>query len=539
MYTFTNSLLGASGGRKNLFADIKTGLASMDGKKVMSTLHMVSRIKLSSKQKALLFPRVVSLVLHESLEIKSGAYSYILRTIDLDKTLLLLVVNTVLQEIRAGGPEKAPTSALRKALAIDFISKIRDKEFLGHFCDVIEEALSSPMDIVRKSALLAAPTLFKVFGEVKMAPLKTALYSKSACVVGSGIFAITAIEKEKKGSFEEEDLLKCLGALCAFRAEIEESMGGFGELFLEVCRALRPFTRRETVEGVLPVVSFLPLFALRELILSSEGFLTPGVGEKIAGGLIGFLGHEMRVSALEILLLLVQKVPMSLDASLFYIDGGDGRKEKMLKLQILSLLRGKEALSEIRSFISDRDCTFTALSLLLSLGEALKEDLVAAFRYSVSASLRALYTQHPLPAHLEGTVAQLLAPLSNVAEKEAFLYLGGYYLRSIPDEAKRIRRIRNSAGGILYGRKDEREKAEEHLEEYLYFLLNLFAREMFSKEECIKQAGDAFAEEPFLHEKFTHLIDLPDRTQLLSLISYKRVLYKMDSLAVHHTTPIQ
>ncbi|KAI5162788.1 hypothetical protein NEAUS04_1149, partial [Nematocida ausubeli] len=72
-----------------------------------------------------------------------------------------------------------------------------------------------------------------------------------------------------------------------------------------------------------------------------------------------------------------------------------------------------------------------------------------------------------------------------------------------------------------------REKPEEHLEEYMYFLLNMHTRGILSKEECIQQAQTAFSEEMFLFNKFMHLIDLPDRKHLLELIAYKRVLYKI------------
>ncbi|KAI5189075.1 hypothetical protein NECID01_0430 [Nematocida sp. AWRm77] len=526
MYTFSNSLL-ASPGKKCVFGEIKEGLESGEKKSILEALHVVSRNRLNSRQKALIFPQVVSMVLHPCLEIKCAAYSFVLRTIEIDKTLLLLVVNTVLQEMRACGERASPSHALRKALAIDFVSKVRDKEFLGHFYDEVEESLRSSSEIVKKSALLAQPALFRVFGEADFSGIKSALLEKRAGVLGCAVFAVCAIERERKGQFEEEYLVLALRSLCGMRAEVEEAGENFGVLFSHLCRALRPFPKKEILDSLIVVVPFLPLYAVREVILSSGEFLTPSVAERVGLSLCTYLGTEQKSEALELILLLLNSSSVKLPAEPFFVAGSDGKKEKVLKLQILAFMREESAVAEIRTFLRDRECTFQALCLLISLNLVQEEDLKAGFKYSPSSTLKALYVQHPLPAALSHVVTSALLSLSNVSEKEAYLFLAGYYLSTIPDEAKRIRRIRNSAGGILYGRKEEREKSEEHLEEYLYFLLNLYTRSVLTKEECIKHAGDAFLEEPFLLNKFNHLITLPDQKYLLELIAYKRISYKI------------
>lgn len=529
MYTFSNSFL-ASPGKRCVFAEIRDGLGSGEKKKMLEALHMVSRNRLTAKQKALIFPQVVSLILHDSLELKCGAYSFVLRAIEVDKTLLLLVVNTVLQELRGSEERDSPSGLLKKTLAIDFVAKVRDKEFLGHFYDEIELGLKSGAEIVQKSALQAWPVLFRAFPETSLAEVRCALLDQRPGVVGSALQAVCAIETERRGAFEPADLVRALRTLCAKRAEIEEHAESFGMLFSYLCRLLRPFPNKEIVDSLIAVLPFLPLYAVRELVLSAAEHLSPSLAERIALSLVSYLGTARRGEALAVLRLLQQSTAVKLPVEPLLIAAGDGRLEKTLKLQLLAGVGNSAALAEIRLFLRDKECAFQAMSRLIELRAAHEDDIRAGFKHAPSATLRALYLQHPLPSALAQVVTATLQSLTNVSEKEAYLFLAGYYLTTIPDEAKRIRRIRNSAGGILYGKKEEREKSEEHLEEYLFFLLNFYRREILTKEECIKQATDAFGEEPFLLNKFRHLIDLPDQKHLLDLIAYKRISYKLSGL---------
>jgi len=527
MYTFSSSFMTSPSGKKCLFSEIKEKLESQEKSQIISAMHSVSRNRLSLKQKALIFPQIVSMILHASLEIKTIAYSFVLRCMEEDKGLLLLATNTVLQEIRSSETGNTSTHALRKSLAIDFASKIRDKEFLMHFYDEIEKALVSRAEIVRKSAILASPTLFHVFREANTGVLRGALSDRSAVIAGSAVFAIASIEKEARNTFAYEDLEKCVEVLCAFRAQIEESNGSFGVLFSEICRLLRPFPNKELLDKILPSVPFLPLYAMRELILSADKFLTRPIAERMSFSILSWSGTEQKTESLELLLLLLGSSSVKIDPEPFFIAGCDERQHKALKLQILSAIATPSAISEIRLSVRDKECSYNALRALVSLGAAQEEDVKTAFKYCPSSALKALYMLHPLPPALAAAVSSALLSLSNVSEKEAYLFLAGYHLSSVPDEAKRIRRIRNSAGGILYGRKEERERSEEHLEEYLYFLLNFYIRGIFSKEECVKHSKDAFSEEPFLLEKFQHLVEIPDKKHILELISYKRVSYRI------------
>lgn len=528
MYTFTSSLLAPGITRSSVFSEIKEGLESRDRKKIMQAFHALSRSKIPAKQKAKIFPKAVSLILHELLEIKSAAYSFVLRSIEIDRTLLLLVVNTVLREINACEDGNTPSASLRKSLAIDFVAKIEDKEFLGHFCDEIEKGMEGGAEIVKKSALLAAPVLCKVFKEARIQELKQGLRDGRPSIVGSAISSMVQIERIRKNSFDSEELARALVILCSKRAEIEEACGSFGYLFSSLCRLLRPFSRKEVFESVLYVIPYLPPFALRELLLSGAPLMSPTVAERIGASLTSYLGTEHRVDALEILRVLFQSLRIKVDVSPYLIDGSDGRREKLLKLDILASISDPQALHEIRTYLKDRDCSYTSLCILVRGGHVQESDVVTGMKYALPATLRALYKEHPLPEQLSDMLSQRLKYLSNVSEKEAYLYLAGYYLSSIPDEAKRIKRIRNSAGGILYGKKEERERSEEHLEEYMYFLLNFYLRKIIGKEECIRQANEAFADEEFLLSKFNHLIGLSDTEHLSSLVAYKRVSYKMD-----------
>ncbi|KAI5185149.1 hypothetical protein NEHOM01_0654 [Nematocida homosporus] len=528
MYTLTNSLLLNGMEKKKGFEEVRVDLGSGEKGRIMEALHELSRGKLGLKQRALVFPMVVTLIRHQSLEVKSGAYSFILKCLEIDRTLLLLAVNTVKQEMGSGEEKRI---VLNRALAIDFIGKTRDKDFLGHFFDEIEREYDSEMDVLKKSALLATPSLFRAFKEVKKEKVLGCLRSRGGLVTGAAVYAIVEIEKMSRGVFGEVVLMEALDVLCRGREEIEERFENFGLLLVELCRLLRPFKHKEIADKLFPILGYLPLFALREVILSAGEYLVGAFGEKLLQGAICFSGTEQKLLGLETILLLFchqDKIKTMMDP--FLIDGCDSKREKMVKLQILSKISGKEAVAEIRAFVRDGESCFCALCLLIELDALEEDDIRVAFKHCPSAALRAFYLKHPLPLKHAEVVRGALSYLSNVVEKEAYLFLSGYYLTTIPDEAKRIRRIRNSAGGILYGKKEEREKSEEHLEEYLYFLLNFYVRGIISKEECIKQAQETFMEEPFLLSKFMHLVDLPDRKHLLDLISYKRISYRVGSL---------
>lgn len=526
MYTFAETLIKGTGENRSTLGEVKEGLRSGERKRIMGALHVLSRHKISSKQRMEIFPLVVRLILHNSLEIKSAIYSFILRSIEVDKTLLLLAVNTILQEMQTA-TNNTPACAIQRSLSLGFISKVQDKEFLSHFYDEIEKSYKSSSEMVQRSALMCAPTLFRMFQEVDTEVIKGSLTGKGAPVISGAIHAIVEIEKEKKGVFGENTLLQCLSVLCQARTEIEDSFGNFTLLFIELCRLLRPFPRKEVFENIFPTLKYLSLFSIREMIISGEKYMIPSLAEKIADSIICFLCTDEKMCALETIHLLVNMCKVKLNTLPFLITGADDRKEKILKIKIISKISENEGLNEIRAFLRDKDCSFHVACTLLTMDALREEDIRIGFRYCPSSMLKAIYVKHPLPDKHSSTVKEILQSMSNVTEKEAYLYLCGWYLSSIPDEAKRIRRIRNSAGGVLYGKKEEREKAEEHLEEYLYFLLNLYIRGVLSREECLANAQDAFSEEPFLLSKFMHIIDIPDRSKILELISFKRISYKL------------
>ncbi|KAI5172648.1 hypothetical protein NEFER03_1704 [Nematocida sp. LUAm3] len=531
MYTFSHTFLSEGVGRKDVYLEIKESLESGSTTRIMKGLHEASRSRITLKERAFLFPLVVSLLSNPSLEIKSSVYSFILVSIFMDKTLLLLVVNSVLQELSSYSEENGPSCSLRKSLAIDFISKINDKEFLNHFHEHIEKEYKSESIIVRKSAILSSATFFRAFKEVKKEILINGLKDKNILIKGSSILSILEIEREERGTFREEELEEVFFSLCSKREELEENFENFGMLFLKICRIFRPFPKKEYLEKSIFLLPYLPLYTIREIILSSEGLLTKEISSKLLYSLIPLLGTEKRIFALELFLSILQINRIDIeDITFLLIDSSDKKKEKLLKIQILSQLDTEESIREIRSFLKDKECAYRILSILIEKNRIEKDDLLKGFKYSASGTLKALYMTYPHNEKLHGTIQNGLLSMSNVQEKEAFLFLSGYYLEVIPDEAKRIRRIRNSAGGILYGKKEEREKSEEHLEEYLYFLLNFYTRGILHKEECIKNAQETFIEEPFLLNKFMHLIDLPDRKHLLELIAYKRISYKISSI---------
>ncbi|KAI5188854.1 hypothetical protein NEMIN01_0222 [Nematocida minor] len=528
MYTLTNSLIApAVVPKKSVFLETKEKLATGEKKKVMDAFHTISTKNLSHKEKAQVFPLILSLIGHSAIEVKCAAYSFILRTVRVDSSLLILSVNTVLQETKEDLAQKTYSNALKVSLAFDFISKISNADFLNHFSHEIEKGCSSRSDIVQKASLMAVPTLFRAFKETKLESVKQAVQSDSPTVFGASISAIISIEKQQKGTFTEKELLLCFKTLCKNRHKIEGIHGNFSLLFIDLYRLLCKFSNSEAIEVAMDVIEFLPLFAIRELFSISQRPLSPIMAEKIASSLISYIGTRHKTDALESILHLLQRHSVKLEIDPFLINNEDTKKEKIFKLYIVSLLNSKEGLSEIATFVHDRECVFHTTRLLLKHGILKDEHIRLGFQYSPASMLRAIYSEHPLPERFSPVIKASLAGMSNVLEKEAFLFLAGYYLSSVPDEANRIKRIRNSSGGVLYGRKEEREKPEEHLEEYLYFLLNMYTRGIINKEDCVQDAQKTFAEELFLLNKFTHLIDLPDRKHLLDLIAYKRVLYKI------------
>lgn len=531
MYTLTNTLLATKiSTEKNAFIEVKEKLATGEKKKILSAFHSISIRPLSHKEKSQIFPLVLNLIGHDAIEVKCAAYSFVLRAVRGDSSILILAVNTILQEIKEDFTGKTPSSALRVSLAFDFISKISETEFLNHFYHEIERAYSSTSDIIRKSALLASPSIFKAFKETKIESIKGALQDGNPSVLGAAISAIISIEKHTKGTFSENELVQCFRLLCINRQKIEESHGNFVLLFIELTRILRGFNSAEFIELTTLVLEFLPLVALREVSNISKEHITPIIAEKIGRCIVTYIATSHKQDVLDSILVLLQNHSIKLEIDPFFINQEDTKKEKVLKLHILSLLNSEEGFAEISSFIRDKECVFHAIRLLLKIGILRDEHIRVGFRYCATSMLRAIYTEHPLPEKFSPVIKSHLSAMSNVFEKEAFLFLAGYYLNSIPDEAARIKRIRSSSSGVLYGKKEEREKPEEHLEEYLYFLLNMYTRDIISKEDCIQEAQNTFADEPFLFNKFTYLIDLPDRKHLLDLIAYKRVLYKITQI---------
>ncbi|EHY65676.1 hypothetical protein NERG_01283 [Nematocida ausubeli] len=528
MYTMKSALVANSTARlKSVFEQVKELLASEEKSKLQEAFHLISMKGLSHKEKAHVFPQILSMIGHSAIEIKCLAYSFILRSVRSDSSLLILAVNSLMQEMNSGHEGTGPSPALRAALAIDFISKIADAEFLNHFTHEIEKRYSSESDIVKKSALLAAPTLVRVFGETKLERIKQCLQEKSPVVLSAAISAIVAIEEAKPYTFSSEDVSACFRTLCAHRQSIEEAAGNFALLFSQLCRLLRIHPSSDAVEVAAQVLEFLPLCALRELAIINKGALSLAMVEKIANSLISYIGTRHKTDALESILLLLQKHTIKLETDPFIITHEDTQREKIQKLYILSLIGSPEGCEEISACIRDRECVHHAITLLLDLDILTPNHIKLGFQYSQSSTLRAIYSKHPLPEKYTEAIKGILGRMENVLEKEVYLFLAGYYLSSIPDEVNRIRRIRSSSSGVLYGKQEEREKPEEHLEEYMYFLLNMHTRGILSKEECIQQAQTAFSEEMFLFNKFMHLIDLPDRKHLLELIAYKRVLYKI------------
>ncbi|OAG30543.1 hypothetical protein NEIG_00055 [Nematocida sp. ERTm5] len=528
MYTMTSAIIaGSSTKLKTGFEQIKEFLCSEEKKKILDAFHMISKKGITHKEKAQIFPQILSLIGNTSIEVKSLAYSFILRTVRCDSSLLILAVNTLMQEINSEVELRGPAPALKASLAIDFISKITDPEFLNHFSYEIEKRYISETEIVRKSALLAAPTIFRVLGETKIDRIKQSLHEKSATVLGAAISAVISIEMYKPCTFNSEEISLCFKTLCSHRQNIEEAHGNFFFLFSQMCRIIRTNPSSDVVETAAQVLEFLPLCALKELSTINQGDLPLAVVEKIANCLICYVGTRHKTDALECILFLLKNHSIKLETDPFILAPQDTKKEKVQKLYILSLLNTSEAQAEIVACVRDRECVYHAITLLLELGVLKEEHIRLGLQYSQSSMLKAIYAKHPLPEKFSPVIRNALTKMENVLEKEAYLFLAGYYLNTITDEANRIRRIRSSTGGVLYGRPEEREKAEEHLEEYMYFLLNLHTRGILSKQDCIQQAQTAFAEEIFLFNKFTHLIDLPDRKHLLELIAYKRILHKL------------
>ncbi|KAI5190961.1 hypothetical protein NEMIN01_1294 [Nematocida minor] len=531
MYTLTKTFIASTSvPQKNTFSEIKEKLATGEKDLIMDAFHSVSARGLQDREKAQIFPHVLSLIGHDSIEVKCAAYSFVLRTVKGDPSLLVLAVNTVMQEIKEDFAQTTPSSALKVSLAFDFVSKISDADFLNHFAHRIEKSYTARSDIVRKSALLAAPALFKAFKETKIESIKESLHEPSPVVLGAAISAIISIEKNAKNTFTESELVFCFRVLCRNRQNIEESYGNFALLFTDLCRILRGFSNDEVMEMAALSMEFLPLFALKELSDVDSKSFSPLVAERIASGLISYMGTPCKTDALESILHLLRVQNVKLEVDPFLINCEDTKKEKIFKLHILSLLGSNEGFSEMVSLVRDRECAFHAVCLLLKTGALEDEHILTGFQHSPTSMLRAIYTEHPLPEKFSSVIASILAEMSNVFEKEAFLFLSGYYLSSVPEEANRIKKIRGYSDRALYGKEEEKEKSEEHLEEYLYFLLNMYTRGIISKEECTQEAQMTFAEEPFLFSKFAHLIDLPDRKHLLDLIAYKRVLHKISRI---------
>ncbi|KAH9386413.1 uncharacterized protein NEMAJ01_1949, partial [Nematocida major] len=528
MYTLTGALIeNAVSAEKSPLQRAKESLSSGEKRLIIKAFHIMSTKSISYKEKAQLFPQVLSLIGHDAIEVKCLAYSFVLRSLRSDSSLLILAVNTVKQEISGDLEYRTPLHALKTSLAFDFISKVKDPEFLNHFSYEIEKSFCSSSDIIRKSALLAAPALFAAFRETKTCAIRQALDEKSPVVLGAAISALVSIERQAAGTFSESDLVHCFRVLCKNRQGIEETHGNFPLLFSRLCRLLQASVNCSLLETAALVLEFLPLCALKELASMRKELLALPVVEKIANSMSSYIGTRSKTEALECILFLLQTHAIKLETDPFVATSEDTPKEKILKMHILFRINSSEGLEEIVSSLRDRDCTYNAACLLLEMDALREEDVREGFRCSESSMLRALYTKHPLPEKLSPTVRTALANMSNVSEKEAYLFLAGYYLSEVPDEANRIKRIRNAAHGILYGKKEEREKPEEHLEEYLYFLLNMYVRGVLSKESCIQQAGSAFSDEQFMLNKFMHLVDLPDKKHLEDVIAYKRVLYKV------------
>lgn len=531
MYTLTNSLIANKMvTKKCAFVEAKEKLSTGEKKSILSAFHSISVKSMSHKEKSQLLPLVLNLIGHDAIEVKCAAYSFILRSVRSDSSILILAVNTILQEIKEDFNRKVPSNALKVSLAFDFISKITDTDFLNHFSHIIERGYTSSSDIIRKSALLASPAIFRAFKETKIEAIKESLKETSPSVLGACISAIVSIENARKGTFSEDYLIQCFRILCLNRQKIEESHGNFVLLFISLVRILRNSSNSEFVEISALVMEFLPLVALRELCAIKKEALNSVLAEKMARCMMAYVVTKHKQDALESILLLLQAHSVKLEVDSFLINQEDRKREKIFKLYILSYLKDKEGISEISTFIRDKECVFHSICLLLKMGVLKDEHIRTGFRYSPTSMLRAIYTEHPLPEKYSPVVKSYLSGMSNVLEKEAYLFLAGYYLNSIPDEANRIKRIRNSSEAVLYGKKEEREKPEEHLEEYLYFLLNMYTRGIITKEDCVQEAQTTFSDEPFLFNKFSYLIDLPDRKHLLDLIAYKRVLYKISQI---------
>lgn len=541
MYTFASSFLPSTMPHKDEekppYLELKKDLESAENSRIVAALHKLSRMRMSSKQRAFLFPTLVSLVASPSLEVKGAAYSFVSRIVLGDRSLLLLSTNMILKELKyERGYQEPPEERLRRVLALEFISKTDDPEFLGHFEEALRDGLSSQIQEVRRAALLALPSFCRAFGECHKEEITRALESKNFALSGRALRVLVETEKTRPGTWPREELAHYFSWMCANRAGICDGGEDFSRVcydFVRVLKAKAPLrdTDLPILTAGVAVLPFVKFYVVRELLSFALPCLTLALSEALYASLVSFLGTSDKRDALgAIPALLSRSGPLRLDPAPFFLDASDTREEKKWKIRILSLISDKGSVEEIRSSLYDQHCVFYAVSSLISTGAARKEDIRKALGLHPEAALLALYKEFPFDALLYPTVAKFLGSLFNVRQKEPFLYLAGHILDHVPDEAKRISRIKKGGKKILYGNKEERDQAEEHLEEYVYFLVNLLYRGAISEEECAEEGDRALDTEPFLKRKFLHLLEMVrgGNPKVREVIGYKRVGYRVE-----------
>jgi Adaptin N terminal region len=516
MHALTSSLILPAPKRQDDFSHLKRELEKQGTRGIKKALHRLSRLQMDSKQRAHIFPVVVNLITHSSIEIKGAAYAFLSRIVLGDKSTLLMSTNILLKELR-GESGEAVVNTLSQRLALEFIAKNSDPEFLCHFLPILKRAMGSQIREIRRAALLSIPSLNRAFQEFPVELLLSALRSKDPSISGRALKVVA------ENTIEGVDMTEAFSILCGNREDICE-YEDFSLLFHQIIRKFSSVPH-SCVSGAVSVFPFLRMYVVRSFAERALDHPSGALFEEVLISFLSFLPTD-KTEALEAILWLLERKDIPVDLKHFLIDSTDTRAEKVLKIKILSKTRESEAVEEVRASLKDVHATFHALSVLIEGGHATKEDIQRAFVHPDEAVL-ALYRAFPLPASLLPTASEELLPLFNLRNKEAYLYLAGHLLGRVPEEAKRIGRIRKSKGPVRYGSKDERDSPEEHLDEYLFFLVNLFRRGVLDKDETLLEGGRAFEDEPVLLRKFLNLTSL-DKGDLEEIVGFKRIFRRVE-----------
>lgn len=551
MYTFT-SLANIKAARhkackpKKEYVRIQEELESGSRAAIKSTLNKISKVKLSQKEESHILLSLINLIVESDVEILSIVYSLINRIVSKDASLLLLATNTVLKEFKR--------EEERRVLAAEFLARtVEDLEFFSHFEEAVVEGIRSGPPRVQRVSLLVLPVLHRLFKDTDYRALVEICLGSSDVGVSSTAYAVflellgsslgSSLSSSWTGSGSRETVVRLFKWLITNRHLVAE-VADFSLLFTKTLRALAaspPLLRADgppeeagagaaasapltgahststaLIELVVPVLPYLKLHSIQQFVKSVE--VTSSLLSLILPYLTSLTTLDstphLKGEALALVAELMEREAGKKDwaavhTHLFYLTPSDSPAEKRLKLKILASLASKEAVDEIILSLTDRDCIPTAVRALLLLNTLKPEHIEKSFSACLNTTLLSLYHEYPLDSKYHSTINTLLSRVYNVREKVPYLYLLGYVSDRITNEARRISRIKKAGAksrNIVYGDKEERSRAEEHLEEYLYFLINLFLRGVLEEDKVVEEGDSVFESHPYLKKKLEYLL---------------------------------